>query len=37
MLEAIKIYREIHGETFPEVHFPEVKRAVDEMKQRLGL
>jgi hypothetical protein len=37
IMEAIKIYREIHDDTAAGVSFPEAKRAVEEMIQRLGL
>ncbi len=36
MMEAIKIYREIHESTFP-VNVAEAKKAIEEMIQRLGI
>jgi hypothetical protein len=37
MMEAIKIYRDIHDDSASGITFPEAKKAVEEMVQRLGL
>jgi hypothetical protein len=37
MMEAIKVYRQIHDTVVPEVTFVEAKKAVEDMIQRLGL
>lgn len=37
MLEAIKVYREVHSNTTVTIGLDEAKRAVEEIKGRLGI